>query len=166
MATSTDGSGSTSSSSGGSCSSTSGMAAGISNNPREAHVRLLLQPEVDQRRRQSARCLRLGTDTQCFFDERFKFPVSHDHLADKTLRFQVIIIIITLPSSAVPAGVFARCRMSLGRIQLLFSDASSKMEGVAEGRNYSILRVQRPLIVCIVRIATKCLELLRSFQTS
>jgi hypothetical protein len=142
------------------------MAAGISNNPREAHVRLLLQPEVDQRRRQSARCLRLGTDTQCFFDERFKFPVSHDHLADKTLRFQVIIIIITLPSSAVPAGVFARCRMSLGRIQLLFSDASSKMEGVAEGRNYSILRVQRPLIVCIVRIATKCLELLRSFQTS
>ncbi|XP_046654246.1 synaptotagmin-6-like isoform X2 [Daphnia pulicaria] len=89
MATSTDGSGSTSSSSGGSCSSTSGMAAGISNNPREAHVRLLLQPEVDQRRRQSARCLRLGTDTQCFFDERFKFPVSHDHLADKTLRFQI-----------------------------------------------------------------------------
>jgi hypothetical protein len=87
------------------------MAAGISNNPREAHVRLLLQPEVDQRRRQSARCLRLGTDTQCFFDERFKFPVSHDHLADKTLRFQVIII-ITLP---VPAGVFARCRMTLGR---------------------------------------------------
>lgn len=90
MTTFTDGSGSTSSS-GGSCSSTSGMAAGLNSNPREAHVRLLLQPEVDQRRRQSARCLRLGTDTQCFFDERFKFPVSHDHLADKTLRFQVII---------------------------------------------------------------------------
>ncbi|XP_045031043.1 synaptotagmin-3 isoform X2 [Daphnia magna] len=88
MASFTDGSGSTSSS-GGSCSSTSGMAAVSSSNPREAHVRLLLQPEVDQRRRQSARCLRLGTDTQCFFDERFKFPVSHDHLADKTLRFQI-----------------------------------------------------------------------------
>nr|CAH0111553.1 unnamed protein product [Daphnia galeata] len=88
MTTFTDGSGSTSSS-GGSCSSTSGMAAGLNSNPREAHVRLLLQPEVDQRRRQSARCLRLGTDTQCFFDERFKFPVSHDHLADKTLRFQI-----------------------------------------------------------------------------
>ncbi|XP_057366847.1 synaptotagmin-3-like isoform X1 [Daphnia carinata] len=88
MASFTDGSGSTSSS-GGSCSSTSGMAAGSSSNPREAHVRLLLQPEVDQRRRQSARCLRMGTDTQCFFDERFKFPVSHDHLADKTLRFQI-----------------------------------------------------------------------------
>lgn len=88
MTSFSDGSGSTSSS-GGSCSSTSGMAAGSSSNPREAHVRLLLQPEVDQRRRQSARCLRLGTDTKCVFDERFKFPVSHDHLADKTLRFQV-----------------------------------------------------------------------------
>lgn len=143
MATFTDGSGSTSSS-GGSCSSTSGMAAGISNNPREAHVRLLLQPEVDQRRRQSARCLRLGTDTQCFFDERFKFPVSHDHLADKTLRFQVIII-ITLPPSACWC-VCPVSNVSDGRIQLLFSDASSKMEGVADRRNYSILRVQRPPI--------------------
>lgn len=79
--------GSTSSSSGGSCSSTGGLT---NNSPREAHVRLLLQPEVDQRRRQSARSLRLGVDTLCVFDERFKFPVSHDHLADKTLRFQVI----------------------------------------------------------------------------
>lgn len=72
------------------------MAAVSSSNPREAHVRLLLQPEVDQRRRQSARCLRLGTDTQCFFDERFKFPVSHDHLADKTLRFQVTALQVLL----------------------------------------------------------------------
>ena len=85
-----DAGGSTSSSSTGSCSSTGGnIAAAGFNSSREAHVRLLLQPEVDQRRRQSARSLRLGSDTQCVFDERFKFPVSHDHLADKTLRFQV-----------------------------------------------------------------------------
>ncbi len=89
MANYADVGGSTSSSSTGSCSSTSGIATAGLNSSREAHVRLLLQPEVDQRRRQSARSLRLGADTQCFFDERFKFPVSHDHLAEKTLRFQV-----------------------------------------------------------------------------
>ena len=113
MTTLTDGSGSTSSS-GGSCSSTSGMAAGLNSNPRDAHVRLLLQPEVDQRRRQSARCLRLGTDTQCFFDERFKFPVSHDHLADKTLRFQVITsLTFTYPSLFLVRSLcWGWCRIS------------------------------------------------------
>jgi len=87
-------SGSTSSS-GGSVSSTSSLMVGTnssggSNQPsRDAHVRLTIQPEVDQRRRQSVRSIRLGQDAHCTFDECFKFPVSHDQLSDKTLRFQV-----------------------------------------------------------------------------
>ena len=96
--------GSTSSSSGGSCSSSNG-ASGTSGRAtiafREAHVRLALHPEVDQRRRQTKNTIRIdltgaggGTQTvtnRHSIDEHFKFPVSHDHLDHKTLRFQVLL---------------------------------------------------------------------------
>ena len=101
--------GSTSSSSGGSCSSSNG-ASGTSGSAataafREAHVRLTLLPEVDQRRRQTKNTIRIdltggggggggqtGTalSNRHSIDEHFKFPVSHDHLDHKTLRFQVL----------------------------------------------------------------------------
>lgn len=69
---------------------TNSTGGGGSNQPsRDAHVRLTILPEVDQRRRQSVRSIRLGQDAHCTFDECFKFPVSHDQLSDKTLRFQV-----------------------------------------------------------------------------
>jgi len=64
-----------------------GSIAGSRSTIKEAHVRIALIPEVDQRRRQSA--LRFSDDVHCYFDEYFKFPVSHDDLRDKTLRFQI-----------------------------------------------------------------------------
>lgn len=65
------------------CGSISGSRASI----KEAHVRISLVTEVDQRRRQSV--LRFNDGVHCFFDEYFKFPVSHDDLRDKILRFQI-----------------------------------------------------------------------------
>lgn len=65
------------------CGSISGSRASI----KEAHVRISLVPEVDQRHRQSV--LRFSDGVHCHFDEFFKFPVSYDDLRDKTLRFQI-----------------------------------------------------------------------------
>lgn len=85
-----------------------------SSSHREAYVRLSIAPEVDQRRRQSGRCIRLGVDSSASFDERFKFPVSHDQLSEKTLRFQVRIdaarttLRRTLRSSRARARISAR----------------------------------------------------------
>lgn len=111
--------GSTSSSSGGSCSSSNG-ASGISGRTtvafREAHVRLALHPEVDQRRRQTKNTIRIdltggggggGVGGQTVanrhpIDEHFKFPVSHDHLDHKTLRFQVPLNPPTLTPTPTP----------------------------------------------------------------
>lgn len=131
--------GSTSSSSGGSCSST----GGLTNSPREAHVRLLLQPEVDQRRRQSARSVRLGVDTQCVFDERFKFPVSHDHLADKTLRFQVMKLALDWVKGVhqhPPGSFFMTFAKPTGRRLVKHVG-----KALPQGRNYSIIR-----LLCVV----------------
>lgn len=49
-------------------------------------MRVSLQPEVDTRVRQTPVH---RNETNPFFDQSFKFPVSYDELSDKTLVLQV-----------------------------------------------------------------------------
>ncbi|XP_077296894.1 synaptotagmin beta [Arctopsyche grandis] len=52
----------------------------------DPYVRLMLLPEVDNRARQTSIH---HNDPNPFFDQHFKFPVSHDDLSEKTLLLQV-----------------------------------------------------------------------------
>lgn len=52
----------------------------------DPYVRLSLLPEVDNRSRQTPVH---RNDPNPFFDQHFKFPVSHDDLSEKTLLLQV-----------------------------------------------------------------------------
>lgn len=52
----------------------------------DPYVRLSLIPEVDSRKRQTSIH---RNDPNPFFDQHFKFPVSHDDLQDKVLLLQV-----------------------------------------------------------------------------
>lgn len=52
----------------------------------DPYVRLSLQPEIDTRKRQTAIH---RNDPNPFFDQHFKFPVSHEDLQSKTLVLQV-----------------------------------------------------------------------------
>lgn len=54
---------------------------------RDPYVRLMLHPEVDQRKRQTAIHRR---ETHPYFDQHFKFPVSRDQLQGKELILQVL----------------------------------------------------------------------------
>lgn len=54
---------------------------------RDPYVRLMLQPEVDQRKRQTSIHRR---ETNPYFDQHFKFPVSRDQLQGKELVLQVL----------------------------------------------------------------------------
>lgn len=60
-----------------------GYEAGGFNDP---YVRVTLLPEVDTRVRQTPVH---RNEANPFFDQHFKFPVSHDELGDKTLLLQV-----------------------------------------------------------------------------
>lgn len=60
-----------------------GYEAGGFNDP---YVRVSLLPEVDTRVRQTPVH---RNEANPFFDQHFKFPVSHDELSDKTLLLQV-----------------------------------------------------------------------------
>lgn len=60
-----------------------GIDQGGFNDP---YVRLSLLPEVDSRKRQTAIH---RNDPNPFFDQHFKFPVSHDDLQSKALVLQV-----------------------------------------------------------------------------
>lgn len=60
-----------------------GYEAGGFNDP---YVRVTLLPEVDTRVRQTPVH---RNEANPFFDQHFKFPVSHDELSDKTLLLQV-----------------------------------------------------------------------------
>lgn len=52
----------------------------------DPYVRLMILPEVDNRARQTSVH---HNDPNPFFDQHFKFPVSHDELTEKTLLLQV-----------------------------------------------------------------------------
>lgn len=54
---------------------------------RDPYVRLLLEPEVDKRKRQTL--IHRG-ETNPYFDQHFKFPVSRDQLQGKELILQVL----------------------------------------------------------------------------
>uniref|UniRef100_T1GH69 C2 domain-containing protein n=1 Tax=Megaselia scalaris TaxID=36166 RepID=T1GH69_MEGSC len=54
---------------------------------REPYVRLMLNPEVDQRKRQTL--IHRG-ESSPYFDQNFKFPVSKDQLRGKELILQVL----------------------------------------------------------------------------
>lgn len=54
---------------------------------RDPYVRLMLHPEVDQRKRQTSI---FRGDTHPYFDQNFKFPVSRDQLQGKSLILQVL----------------------------------------------------------------------------
>lgn len=54
---------------------------------RDPYVRLLLLPEVDNRKRQTS--IHRG-EVHPYFDQHFKFPVSRDQLQGKELIFQVL----------------------------------------------------------------------------
>ena len=54
---------------------------------RDPYVRLLLEPEVDKRKRQTL--IHRG-ETNPYFDQHFKFPVSRDQLQGKELVLQVL----------------------------------------------------------------------------
>ncbi|XP_055703141.1 synaptotagmin-5 isoform X2 [Phlebotomus papatasi] len=54
---------------------------------RDPYVRLFLLPEVDQRKRQTAI---FRGDSNPYFDQHFKFPVSRDQLQGKELMLQVL----------------------------------------------------------------------------
>lgn len=60
-----------------------GSEAGGFNDP---YVRLELSPAVDNRKRQTSIH---RNNNNPYFDEHFKFPVSHEDLQDKTLVLQV-----------------------------------------------------------------------------
>lgn len=60
-----------------------GSEAGGFNDP---YVRLELSPAVDNRKRQTSI---IRNNNNPYFDEHFKFPVSHEDLQDKTLVLQV-----------------------------------------------------------------------------
>ncbi|XP_039278820.1 synaptotagmin-C [Nilaparvata lugens] len=64
-----------------------GSGEGGFNDP---YVRLTMSPEVDNRKRQTNIH---RNDPNPFFDQHFKFPVSHEDLHDKTLILQVMIIL-------------------------------------------------------------------------
>lgn len=53
---------------------------------REVYVRLELKPEIDQRKRET-NIFRF--DTNPYFNQHFKFPVSRDQLSEKELILQV-----------------------------------------------------------------------------
>lgn len=53
----------------------------------DPYIRLQLSPAVDNRKRQTAINRQ---DSNPYFDQTFKFPVSHDDLQEKTLVVQVI----------------------------------------------------------------------------
>lgn len=61
-----------------------GSGQGGFNDP---YVRLSMSPEIDTKKRQTAIH---RNDPNPFFDQHFKFPVSHEDLQDKTLVLQVI----------------------------------------------------------------------------
>jgi hypothetical protein len=52
----------------------------------DPYVRLTLDPEVDQRKRQTAI---YRAETHPYFDQHFKFPISRDQLPGKQLILQV-----------------------------------------------------------------------------
>lgn len=54
---------------------------------RDPYVRLMLDPEVDNRKRQTH--IHRG-ETNPYFDQHFKFPVSRDQLQGKELKLQVL----------------------------------------------------------------------------
>ncbi|XP_037904640.1 synaptotagmin-6 isoform X1 [Hermetia illucens] len=54
---------------------------------RDPYVRLMLEPEVDQRKRQTS--IHRG-ESNPYFDQHFKFPVSRDQLSGKQLILQVL----------------------------------------------------------------------------
>jgi len=54
---------------------------------RDPYVRLMLQPEVDSRKRQTH--IHRG-ESNPYFDQHFKFPVSRDQLQGKELILQVL----------------------------------------------------------------------------
>lgn len=54
---------------------------------RDPYVRLMLLPEVDQRKRETSIHRR---ETNPYFDQHFKFPVSRDQLQGKELVLQVL----------------------------------------------------------------------------
>lgn len=60
-----------------------GSGQGGFNDP---YVKLTMSPEVDSRKRQT---VIHRNDPNPFFDQHFKFPVSHEDLKDKTLILQV-----------------------------------------------------------------------------
>lgn len=60
-----------------------GSGQGGFNDP---YVRLSLSPEVDSRKRQTTIH---RNNPNPFFDEHFKFPVSHEDLKEKSLVLQV-----------------------------------------------------------------------------
>ena len=53
----------------------------------DPYVKLTLSPEVDSRKRQTQI---YRNETNPFFDQQFKFPVSNDELQDRTLVLQAI----------------------------------------------------------------------------
>lgn len=53
----------------------------------DPYVKLTLSPEVDTRKRQTKIH---RNNPNPFFDQNFKFPVSHEELQEKTLVLQVI----------------------------------------------------------------------------
>lgn len=53
----------------------------------DPYVKLTLSPEVDSRKRQTQI---YRNETNPFFDQQFKFPVSNDELQDRTLVLQVL----------------------------------------------------------------------------
>ena len=58
----------------------------------DPYVKLTLSPEVDSRKRQTQI---YRNETNPFFDQQFKFPVSNDELHDRTLVLQAINTNIT-----------------------------------------------------------------------
>lgn len=53
----------------------------------DPYVKLMLNPEVDSRKRQTQI---YRNESNPFFDQQFKFPVSNDELQDRTLVLQAI----------------------------------------------------------------------------
>lgn len=63
------------------------LSSGEEGGFRDPYVRLMLNPEVDQRKRETSIHRR---ETNPYFDQHFKFPVSRDQLQGKELTLQVL----------------------------------------------------------------------------
>lgn len=63
------------------------LCAGDDGGFRDPYVRLMLHPEVDQRKRETSIHRR---ESNPYFDQHFKFPVSRDQLQGKELVLQVL----------------------------------------------------------------------------